>query len=157
MILALPSHRRSCITCATAKRRCDLQLPQCSRCLSRATACLYSNEPLSSPSNALPRESSPLRITSGNGWKTPLDLPSDDLLSDVDFASFLAPETMDQWSLSTTSSLPKPISSPETQVSVSHNKDSMAFPVTSVRRFSAMFVFQGRTPFIRTPVSWCLA
>ena len=150
MTVALPSHRRSYITCATAKRRCDLQLPQCSRCLSRATACLYSNEPLSSPSKVHPRGSSPPRNTSGNGWKTSLDLSSDDLRSDVDFASFLAPETMDQWSLSTTSSLPKPISPPATQVYVSHNKDSMAFLVTSVRRFPAMFVFQSRTPFIHS-------
>ena len=54
MILAPPSHCGSCVTCATAKRRYDLRLPQCSRCLTRATDCSYSNEPLSSPSLTTP-------------------------------------------------------------------------------------------------------
>lgn len=149
-ILAPPSHRRSCSTCATAKRRCDLRLPQCSRCLSRATDCSYANEPLSSPSRPYARGSSPSSITSGDGCKTSLDLPSNDILSDVDFASFLIPEIVDQWSLSTMSGLTTPMNLPATHVVGAHNEDSMAYLVTNVRRYPATFVFQGRTPFIHS-------
>ncbi|KAH7066290.1 hypothetical protein BKA63DRAFT_159289 [Paraphoma chrysanthemicola] len=39
--------RRSCDSCAKSKLRCDLHLPQCSRCFKRKIDCLYANEPLS--------------------------------------------------------------------------------------------------------------
>ncbi|KAF2029468.1 hypothetical protein EK21DRAFT_67601 [Setomelanomma holmii] len=39
--------RRSCDACARSKLRCDLLLPQCSRCSKRSIDCLYANEPLS--------------------------------------------------------------------------------------------------------------
>ncbi|RYF43011.1 MAG: Zn(II)2Cys6 transcription factor [Cytophagaceae bacterium] len=39
--------RRSCDACAKSKLRCDLLLPQCSRCFKRKIECLYANEPLS--------------------------------------------------------------------------------------------------------------
>ena len=150
MILAPPSHRRSCLTCATAKRRCDLRLPQCSRCLSRATHCSYANEPLSSPSKPHVGGTSPLRVIPGDGRKTPLDLPSDGLLSDIDFASILMPNVVDQWSSSTTSGLPTPMKPPAAQISGAHNGDSMAYLVTNVKTYPAMFVFQGMTPFIHS-------
>ncbi|KAH6710727.1 hypothetical protein BKA61DRAFT_102501 [Leptodontidium sp. MPI-SDFR-AT-0119] len=35
------TRRKSCATCVKAKRRCDLRLPQCSRCASRGSACEY--------------------------------------------------------------------------------------------------------------------
>ncbi|PVH91334.1 hypothetical protein DM02DRAFT_678143 [Periconia macrospinosa] len=43
--------RRSCDACARSKLRCDLQLPQCSRCQKRSPSeliCVYANAPLSS-------------------------------------------------------------------------------------------------------------
>lgn len=40
--------RRSCDACARSKLRCDLLLPQCSRCRKSTRACIYANEPLSS-------------------------------------------------------------------------------------------------------------
>lgn len=43
--------RRSCDLCAKSKLRCDLLLPQCSRCQKKSphqTICLYANTPLSS-------------------------------------------------------------------------------------------------------------
>ena len=89
-------------------------------------------------------------MISRNGWKTPFDLPSDNFLSDVDFASFLVPDIMDQWSLSTASGIMTPINPPATQVSVVHNGDSLAYLVTNVRSYPAMFVFQGTTPFIHS-------
>ena len=39
--------RRSCSACVSAKRRCDLRAPHCSRCVRRKILCLYVNEPLS--------------------------------------------------------------------------------------------------------------
>ncbi|KUJ17660.1 uncharacterized protein LY89DRAFT_707125 [Mollisia scopiformis] len=39
------SLRRSCNACVKAKHRCDLQIPQCSRCMKRKSRCLYTNEP----------------------------------------------------------------------------------------------------------------
>lgn len=38
--------RRSCDACAKAKQSCDLQLPQCSRCLKKNSTCFYANLPL---------------------------------------------------------------------------------------------------------------
>ncbi|KAH8598645.1 hypothetical protein B0O99DRAFT_684032 [Bisporella sp. PMI_857] len=35
------SRRKSCTACVRAKRRCDLSLPACQRCLTRGTACKY--------------------------------------------------------------------------------------------------------------------
>ena len=150
MALAPPSQRRSCVACATAKRRCDLQLPQCSRCLSRAAACSYTNEPLSSLLKVPTRKPSPSVNTAENGYKTPLELPSDDLLSDINFASFLVPDIMDQWAMSDTFPLTTPISPPATQICVAHNGDSMTYLINNVRSYPAMFVFQGRTPFIHS-------
>ena len=40
------SLRKSCEACVKAKRRCDAQLPQCSRCFNKALTCSYDNEPL---------------------------------------------------------------------------------------------------------------
>ncbi|KFG86026.1 hypothetical protein MANI_010437 [Metarhizium anisopliae] len=40
--------RRSCDACAKAKHRCDLQTPQCSRCIKRRARCVYANQPLTS-------------------------------------------------------------------------------------------------------------
>jgi hypothetical protein len=43
--------RRSCDPCAKSKLRCDLLLPQCSRCLKKSPSkliCVYANAPLSS-------------------------------------------------------------------------------------------------------------
>jgi hypothetical protein len=43
--------RRSCDLCAKSKLRCDLLLPQCSRCTKRSPLkliCVYANTPLSS-------------------------------------------------------------------------------------------------------------
>lgn len=49
------SLRRSCNACAKAKHRCDLQIPQCSRCMKRQSRCLYTNEPATSrPHDASP-------------------------------------------------------------------------------------------------------
>jgi hypothetical protein len=55
---AVPSHltmrktlRRSCDLCAKSKLRCDLLLPQCSRCFKKSPSksiCVYANVPLSS-------------------------------------------------------------------------------------------------------------
>ncbi|TAQ86116.1 hypothetical protein B7494_g5558 [Chlorociboria aeruginascens] len=49
-----PPHRRSCLACVKAKRRCDLTLPTCQRCLTKALTCDYSGlgngAPLSAPS-----------------------------------------------------------------------------------------------------------
>lgn len=38
--------QRSCKSCATAKSRCDLRMPRCSRCIRRSISCAYTNEPL---------------------------------------------------------------------------------------------------------------
>ena len=141
------SHRRSCINCATAKRRCDLRLAQCSRCLGRDSDCSYANEPLSSSSNArLP----PSRTTSEDGKKTPLDRCSDEFLSDIDFASFLIPDIVDQWSVSTTSELMRAVDPPASEAYRAHNGDRLAYLVTNGRSYPPTFVFQGRTPFIRS-------
>ena len=144
-ILTPHSHRRSCVSCATAERRCDLRLPQCSRYLGRASDCSYANEPLSSLSNARPL---PSRITSGDGKKMPLDPCWDENLSDIDFASFLIPDIVDQWSVSTVSRRMRPVDPLASEVSGAHNGDSLAYLVTNVRSYLAMFVFQGRMPFI---------
>jgi hypothetical protein len=43
--------RRSCDSCAKSKLRCDLLLPQCSRCFKKSPTkpiCVYANVPLSS-------------------------------------------------------------------------------------------------------------
>ena len=37
----VPTRRKSCGTCVAAKRRCDLAVPFCSRCLQRNTVCVY--------------------------------------------------------------------------------------------------------------------
>jgi hypothetical protein len=44
--------RRSCAACAKAKHRCDLQTPQCTRCVKRNCNCTYANEPLTSRNSA---------------------------------------------------------------------------------------------------------
>ena len=36
-----PSRRKSCEACKTAKRRCDLTFPFCSRCVSKGLSCVY--------------------------------------------------------------------------------------------------------------------
>ncbi|KAJ5584278.1 uncharacterized protein N7459_004078 [Penicillium hispanicum] len=36
-----PSRRKSCEACKTAKRRCDLAIPICSRCAQRNVSCIY--------------------------------------------------------------------------------------------------------------------
>ncbi|KAB8255856.1 hypothetical protein BDV32DRAFT_141701 [Aspergillus pseudonomiae] len=36
-----PPRRKSCEACKTAKRRCDLAFPACSRCATRNTPCIY--------------------------------------------------------------------------------------------------------------------
>lgn len=36
-----PPRRKSCETCKTAKRRCDLAVPACSRCMQRNISCMY--------------------------------------------------------------------------------------------------------------------
>ncbi|KAE8354850.1 hypothetical protein BDV28DRAFT_67908 [Aspergillus coremiiformis] len=36
-----PSRRKSCEACKTAKRRCDLAFPACSRCATRNMPCIY--------------------------------------------------------------------------------------------------------------------
>ncbi|KAH7359605.1 hypothetical protein BKA66DRAFT_427048 [Pyrenochaeta sp. MPI-SDFR-AT-0127] len=54
--------RRSCDACAKSKLSCDLRSPQCSRCIKRKTACVYANQPLTSPplqSTAVATQSSP--------------------------------------------------------------------------------------------------
>ncbi|KAH8690744.1 hypothetical protein BGW36DRAFT_432534 [Talaromyces proteolyticus] len=43
--------RRSCDACAKSKQSCDLQLPRCSRCFKKDSACFYANEPLFSSRN----------------------------------------------------------------------------------------------------------
>ena len=40
------SLRKSCEACVKAKRRCDAQLPHCSRCFNKALLCVYDNQPL---------------------------------------------------------------------------------------------------------------
>ena len=35
------SKQKSCFACVDAKRRCDMSLPSCSRCIDRATDCVY--------------------------------------------------------------------------------------------------------------------
>ncbi|KAF2097013.1 hypothetical protein NA57DRAFT_57622 [Rhizodiscina lignyota] len=40
---------RSCLACIRAKRRCDRQMPQCTRCSQRNKTCQYTNEPLAAP------------------------------------------------------------------------------------------------------------
>jgi hypothetical protein len=37
----VPPRRKSCEACKTAKRRCDLAFPACSRCISRNSPCVY--------------------------------------------------------------------------------------------------------------------
>ena len=71
-------------------------------------------------------------------------------MSDIDFASFLVPDIIDQWAMSNTSVLTTPISPPATQVSVTHDGHSMTYLVNNIRSYPAMFVFQGRTPFIHS-------
>ena len=57
---------------------------------------------------------------------------------------------MSQWAMSNTSGLTTPLSPPATQISVAHNGDSMTYLVNNIRSYPAMFVFQGRTPFIHS-------
>ena len=47
------SLRKSCEACAKAKRRCDAQLPQCSRCFNKALACAYVNDPLTAQDKSM--------------------------------------------------------------------------------------------------------
>lgn len=56
----MPVLQRSCQACASAKRQCNLAVPQCGRCSSRRIACQYVNQPgpvTSSPSVAINRSS----------------------------------------------------------------------------------------------------
>ncbi|KAF8853142.1 hypothetical protein BDZ45DRAFT_598946 [Acephala macrosclerotiorum] len=55
--------RRSCNACAKAKQRCDLRIPQCSRCMKRKSSCIYENEPLTSSLHTY----DPSSETLGNG------------------------------------------------------------------------------------------
>ncbi|KAF1981452.1 hypothetical protein K402DRAFT_398538 [Aulographum hederae CBS 113979] len=48
--------RRSCGACIKAKRKCDIQAPQCGRCSSRGQACVYDNEPLTAWKLQPPRD-----------------------------------------------------------------------------------------------------
>ncbi|KAI1181830.1 hypothetical protein F5B17DRAFT_444731 [Nemania serpens] len=41
----MPVLQRSCLACASAKRQCDLAVPQCARCSSRRIECEYINQP----------------------------------------------------------------------------------------------------------------
>ncbi|KAH8166699.1 hypothetical protein CIB48_g1555 [Xylaria polymorpha] len=41
----MPVLQRSCQACASAKRQCDLAVPQCRRCSSRRVTCKYINQP----------------------------------------------------------------------------------------------------------------
>lgn len=58
-----PSLRKACHACIIAKRRCQPQLPQCSRCFKAGIACTYDLEPLThvSSSSNPPLESSSSR------------------------------------------------------------------------------------------------
>ncbi|KAH9986840.1 hypothetical protein F4779DRAFT_611731 [Xylariaceae sp. FL0662B] len=42
----MASRQKSCVPCAKAKRRCEPQTPQCSRCLKRGIDCYYINQPV---------------------------------------------------------------------------------------------------------------
>ena len=80
----------------------------------------------------------------------PLDPPSDDLLSDIDFASYLVPKLVDQWHSLIRSGLATPMNSPAAKVAGAHDGVGMARLVTDVKSYSAMFVFECRTPFIHS-------
>lgn len=55
------SLRRACHACIVAKRRCQPQLPQCSRCLEKSIPCTYDLEPLA--------EASPFIQPASQGFK----------------------------------------------------------------------------------------
>ena len=41
----MPALHRSCASCISAKRRCDLAIPRCKRCIAKKIRCQYRNEP----------------------------------------------------------------------------------------------------------------
>lgn len=43
--VSMPSLRRSCDPCVSAKRRCDLKTPRCAPCMDRDITCSYINRP----------------------------------------------------------------------------------------------------------------
>ncbi|KAJ1326047.1 RNA polymerase II-specific transcription factor-like protein [Microdochium nivale] len=87
------ARRKSCLTCTRAKRRCDLGLPLCSRCVERGIACVYAPV-VSSRRRRLNKESSSTE-TRALGGKREISkgssiahqhhvLPLDDRSSDID-------------------------------------------------------------------------
>lgn len=145
------SQRRSCTSCVTLKRRCDLKTPQCSRCLSKGSTCTYTNEPFGhqSPSAAAPNSlvRSPPAGDSGETQSLSLD---DTVLPDLDFESFYGSYTFDQLS-----SLTKPtdlasssITIPPLDVAGQQTGDTIAYLVNQVRGLPTTFVYQSTTPFV---------
>lgn len=47
----MPGLQRSCNACVSAKRRCDLATPRCSRCTAKKIPCAYMNQPASATSD----------------------------------------------------------------------------------------------------------
>ena len=145
------TQRRSCTSCVTLKRRCDLKTPQCSRCLSKGSTCTYTNEPFGhrTPSAAAPSAltRSPFAQTSGETGSLSLN---DTVIQDMDLDSLCSSYTFDQLS-----SLTKPtdlasssITIPPLDIAGQHSGESISYMVNQVRSLPTTFVYQSTTPFI---------
>lgn len=64
-----PPRRKSCEACKTAKRRCDLAFPTCSRCMSRCLPCIYPGR-LPTAYQELFNDSPPLMDAADHTWPT---------------------------------------------------------------------------------------
>lgn len=85
-----PSRRKSCEACKTAKRRCDLAIPICSRCAQRNVSCIYPGRQSLSPADLSLQASSQMDVAD-NVW-APLSI--NPFFTDV-YGLCAPPETTD--------------------------------------------------------------
>ena len=132
------SRQKSCVTCAGGKRRCNRQIPQCSRCLAHGLQCIY----VSRQRQQTPPKAQSVDSTSPNNFDDIISFSPEDFLFDdavIDTAwltssPFLTAPTL----------LPAGLY-PETAVI---DRWSMKQALQSIKSFPRMFACSRRTPFI---------
>ena len=148
------SHRRSCKACIKAKRRCDLDVPQCGRCLTKATFCSYENEPsICGKARDGTRTIDASRVSAASRV---IESPVASRLSETEalvvHSTFsAAPHRLLKHSSptpaqSTHLSLTYEPSLPE--IKWRNNKTTIQCLACTLKEFPAMFVREGRTPFV---------
>jgi len=130
--------RRCCIACAKAKRRCDLQLPRCTRCSGKGLQCGYVNEPSSHESSQHPSDMVPSPDRLQHSINSHSGLCS---VANRHPVSFSVRSSLLESSLSVV----RP-SAPE--VALTLDQATVRSLLTGLRSFLTMFVRSGGTPFM---------